>query len=100
MLFRKLIGLVALLGLAGYVFAAESQTGPVIESYGPVYDVPAGSWNLKQDTHYKVSMDVSATADFSGDLNRRLESAARFTLSKWPESSDPLEMARKSRDPL
>lgn len=78
MLLRKLIGLVALLGLAGYVFAAESQTGPVIESYGPVYDVPAGSWNLKQDTHYKVSMDVSATADFSGDLNRRLESAARF----------------------
>ncbi|MGB5292115.1 MAG: DsrE family protein [Lysobacterales bacterium] len=78
MLFRKLVGLVALLGLACNVFAAESHTGPVIESFGPVYDVPAGSWNLEPDTHYKVSMDVSKTADFSSDLNRRLESAARF----------------------
>lgn len=78
MLFRMLIGLAAVLSLIGHVYAAESQTGPVIESYGPVYDVPAGSWNLKKGTHYKVSMDVSATADFSGDLNRRLESAARF----------------------
>lgn len=78
MLFRMLIGLVAVSVLAGQLHAAESQTGPVIESYGPVYDVPDGSWNLKQNTRYKVSMDVSATADFSGDLNRRLESAARF----------------------
>ena len=50
MLFRMLIGLVAVLVLTGQIHAAESQTGPVIESYGPVYDVPAGSWNLKQDT--------------------------------------------------
>ena len=78
MLFRMLIGLVAVVSLTGHACAAESQTGPVIKSFGPVYDVPAGSWNLKQDTQYKVSMDVSATADFSGDLNRRLESAARF----------------------
>jgi len=78
MVFRQLIGFLALLVLAGGVCAAEPQTGPVIESYGPVYDVPAGAWNLKRDTHYKVSMDVSATEDFSSDLNRRIESAARF----------------------
>lgn len=78
MLLRKLPGLVAILFLAGHVYAVEPQTGPVIEAYGPVYDVPDGSWNLKQGTQYKVSMDVSATGDFSGDINRRLESAARF----------------------
>lgn len=78
MLLTKLPGLVAMLLLAGHVYAAEPQTGPVIESYGPVYDVPDGSWNLKPGTPYKVSMDVSATGDFNSDLNRRLESAARF----------------------
>lgn len=58
--------------------AAESQTGPVIEGFGPVYGVPESAYNLKKDTHYKVAMDVSATADFSSDLNRHFASAARF----------------------
>jgi len=78
MLLRKLFGLMVMLLLAGSVGAAESQAGPVIKSFGPVYGVPEGSWNLDKDTHYKVSMDVSATGDFSSDLNRRIESAARF----------------------
>lgn len=78
MLLGKLTALVVMLFWAGYVYAIDPQTGPVIEAYGPVYAVPDGSWNLKQDTPYKVSMDVSATGDFSDDLNRRLESAARF----------------------
>ena len=33
----------------------------------PVYDVAAGALNLKKATQYKVSMDVSATEDFSDD---------------------------------
>ena len=78
MLLRKLFGLLALLSLAGSVCALETQTGPVIKAHGQVYDVPEGAWNLKKDTHYKVSMDVSASGDFSSDLNRRIESAARF----------------------
>lgn len=60
------------------VHAAESQTGPVIKDLGPVFEVPGDAWNLKQGVHYKVSMDVSATAENSGDLNRRIESVARF----------------------
>jgi len=78
MLLRKLPGLVAMLFLVGHVYAVEPQTGPVIEGFGAVYEVPAGAFNLNKDTHYKVSMDVSATGDFSSDLNRHIESAARF----------------------
>ena len=78
MLLRKLPGLVAMLFLVGHVYAVEPQTGPVIEAFGAVYEVPAGAFNLNKDTHYKVSMDVSATGDFSSDLNRHIESAARF----------------------
>jgi len=78
MIFRKKRAFLAALLLPFGLHAAETQTGPVIKNFGPVYEVPGEAWNLAKDKAYKVSMDVSATADFSGDLNRRLESAARF----------------------
>jgi intracellular sulfur oxidation DsrE/DsrF family protein len=58
--------------------AADMQTGPVIKDFGPVLPAPAGSFNLDRDKHYKVSMDVSATAESPAERNRSLESAARF----------------------
>ena len=89
MLFRILSGLVVAAFLVGQVFALEPQTGPVIEAYGPVYDVPAGALNLNKDKQYKVSMDVSATEDFSDDRNRRIESAARFLNLHAKNGIDP-----------
>jgi intracellular sulfur oxidation DsrE/DsrF family protein len=58
--------------------AAGPQTGPVIKAYGPVFEVPEGALNLKARKTYKVSMDVSATGESSHDINRYIESAARF----------------------
>lgn len=52
------------------------STGPVIEAYGPVADVP-GSEPLSPDHLFKVSFDVADGAD-PGDLNRSLVTAARF----------------------
>ena len=75
--------------LGGHLHAAEALTGPVIEAYGPVYEVVGGAWNLEQGKHYKVSMDVSATEDLSGSLNRRLESAARFLNMHARNGIDP-----------
>jgi intracellular sulfur oxidation DsrE/DsrF family protein len=39
---------------------------------------PEGSYNLDPATHYKVSIDIGDTAEFPGDLNRKLVSSARF----------------------
>lgn len=78
MIFRKLWVCVIFTFAVGNTFAAEPQTGPVIKNFGPVFEVPKGSWNLQEGVNYKVSMDVSATGENSGDLNRRIESAARF----------------------
>ena len=75
---RKLMSCLSILLLAGTAYAAGPPTGPVIKDFGPVFPVPEGSYNLAKDTHYKVTMDVSATADSPGDLNRSLISAARF----------------------
>ena len=78
MAFRTLVVCVGMFFLLNDVYATGPQTGPVIEGFGPVFEVPEGSMNLKKNKNYKVSMDVSATADSSDELNRRLESAARF----------------------
>ena len=78
MMIRVLLVCLSVLFFTGSVYASEPQTGPVIKNFGPVFEVPQGSLNLDKDRHYKVSMDVSATGEGNGDLNRRLESAARF----------------------
>lgn len=52
--------------------------GPTIPDFGPVMLPPAGAYNLDPNTHYKVSIDIGETAEFPGDLNRKLVSVARF----------------------
>jgi intracellular sulfur oxidation DsrE/DsrF family protein len=77
MIRQLLICLVALM-TAVPALAGSPQTGPVIADYGPVFEVPKGSYNLDTITHYKVSMDASATGATPGDINRHFVSAARF----------------------
>lgn len=68
------LGLVA----AGQAPAAEPQLGPVIPHHGPVYAVPADSYNLDPAQSYRVVMDVGKGPDDPAELNRGIESAARF----------------------
>ena len=56
----------------------ETQTGPVIDNYGPVFSVPAGSLNLDPDKQYRILMDISRGPEDPAELNRNIESAARF----------------------
>jgi len=81
--------------MAGQLFAAEPQTGPVVQNYGAVYAVPSGALNLEKDRHYKVSMDVSGTEDFNDERNLHIESAARFLNLHARNGIDPgnIEMA-------
>lgn len=58
--------------------AGEPQTGPAIKSYGPVFEVPADSFNLDPEQHYKVVMDIGKGPENPAELNRSIESAARF----------------------
>lgn len=95
MRFRSLLAAVLTSFMAAQLLAAEPQAGPVIKSFGAVYAVPAGAWNLEPDRHYKVSMDVSQTEDFSAERNRHIESAARFLNMQARNGIDPdnIEMA-------
>lgn len=67
-----------LLLLSFQVFASEPETGPVIENFGPVYAVPDDSLNLKPDQHYKVLMDIGKGPADPAEINRNIETAARF----------------------
>lgn len=51
-------------------------TGPVIETFGPVADVP-GATRLPDDTSFRISFDTREKAA-DGKPNRTLVSAARF----------------------
>lgn len=86
-----------LLGLlpAGHVLGAEPQRGPVVEHHGPVYAVPEGSFNLDASQAYKVLMDVGKGPDDPSELNRSIESAARFLNLQARHGIDPgkLELA-------
>lgn len=76
--------------LAIPAMSAEPATGPVVPSYGPVLLPPEGSYNLDKAQHYKVSIDIGETAEFPGDLNRKLISVARF-LNMHAQSGVPRE---------
>jgi intracellular sulfur oxidation DsrE/DsrF family protein len=80
---------------AGPASAAEPQLGPVVPSHGPVYAVPADSYNLDPTQSYRVVMDVAKGPDDPGELNRGIESAARFLNLHARHGIDPgkLEMA-------
>ncbi len=77
-MFRTALATILSTAAATALLAAEPVTGPVIANHGPVFAPPANAYNLASDTLYKVSMDVSRTGDFPEDLNRSVESAARF----------------------
>lgn len=72
------------------LLAAEPVMGPVVPSYGPVLLPPDGSFNLDKERRYKVSIDIGETAEFPGDLNRKLVSVARF-LNMHAQSGIPRE---------
>jgi len=54
------------------------RTGPVIESAGATFDVPAPGFATPLALTYKVVFDVGETAQTAGAVNPGFETAARF----------------------
>ncbi|MEX2499709.1 MAG: DsrE family protein [Wenzhouxiangellaceae bacterium] len=78
--------------LAGSAGAQEFSTGPAIEHFGPAVDVPDASFNLVGGTKYRVLFDVSAGSKDKHELNRGLESAARFINMHARAGIDPEDL--------
>lgn len=57
---------------------AAAVTGPVIEGYGPVVEIDAPDFATPVDEDWKVFFDVKTGAEGPAELNRSIESVARF----------------------
>ena len=58
--------------------AQEKQAGPVLEEYGQVWKVENPDFATDTDMEYKVVFDIMESPDSPADLNRSIETAARF----------------------
>lgn len=56
----------------------NATKGPVFTDYGPVFKVPDSDIELVKGFKYKVLFDVAKGAEETFNLNRRIESVARF----------------------
>ncbi|WP_420430813.1 DsrE family protein [Hyphobacterium sp.] len=75
---------------AGQDLPSDFSTGPVIEAYGPVADVP-GAAVLPPDSVFRVAFDTASAAE-ADQLNRTLVSAARFLNMHARAGIDPAQL--------
>ncbi len=63
------------------IFSANAEVaskGPVFNDYGAVHDITDLNVPLKQNYKYKVLFDISKRPESESQLNRNIESVARF----------------------
>lgn len=95
---RPIIALCCCFCLSPLLLAAddpEARTGPVVEGYGPVYSVGEDAFALAENRSYRVSKDLSTTAASADELNRGIDSVARFLnmQARAGPAPDSLEVA-------
>jgi len=73
-----LAALVAVCANAADSGAAAARTGPIIEQFGPVYEVPRPDFPTPTDLVYRAVFDVAPSPEAVDAVNPRIESLARF----------------------
>ena len=56
----------------------EKKAGPIIENYGEVFAVEDPDFKTDTDQEFKVVFDVAIGPDSHEEINKRIETAARF----------------------
>lgn len=56
----------------------SARTGPLIEQFGPVYEVARPDFATPTDLVYRAVFDVAPSPDAADAINPRIESLARF----------------------
>ncbi len=64
--------------LMGSLFCQEKATGPIITDYGKVWKVDGQEYVIDTDTPLKVVFDIMNSPEDPTELNRSIETAARF----------------------
>ncbi len=76
----KRVFLTSLLLLISSISVAQDKPikGPIIKGYGPVYAIKNMSVKLPKNYTYKVVFDITRSGSAPDQLNRRIESVARY----------------------
>ncbi|WP_375324567.1 DsrE family protein [Flagellimonas sp. GZD32] len=75
------------------VYSQEKKTGPVIENYGAVFQVDKPDFVTNTDQEFKVVFDVKDGPKSDTELNRNIETVARF-LNMHVQSGIPLSQLK------
>ncbi|MFS4469069.1 DsrE family protein [Maribacter sp. 2210JD10-5] len=76
-----------------YINAQTKNTGPIIKDFGKVWKVDAPDYALDTTKTYKAVFDIMNSPEDVGELNRSIETAARF-LNMHAQSGIPLEQLK------
>ena len=60
------------------VSAQQKKSGPIISGFGAVWDVPNPDYQTETDTTFKVVFDIMNSPENPTELNKTIETAARF----------------------
>ncbi|RDY61446.1 DsrE family protein [Flagellimonas nanhaiensis] len=58
--------------------AQEKQAGPIIESYGKVWNIENPDFKTDKTAEFKVVFDIMKSPESHSEINRTIETAARF----------------------
>ncbi len=72
------LALAALLPIASSAQSTRATPGPVISPWGAVFDVPFIEVPTDTSMQYRIVFDVAETSENPGDVNRYINSVARF----------------------
>ncbi|MGB5171521.1 DsrE family protein [Eudoraea sp.] len=70
--------LLLLFFIYGSLFSQEKSTGPILEEYGAVWNIPNPTYSTPTNKEYKVVFDIMNSPDSPSELNASIETAARF----------------------
>lgn len=75
---------------SSYVYAQERSTGPIINGYGEVFTVENPDFRVDTGMEYKVVFDIAESPESHTEINRSIDTAARF-LNMQAQSGVPIE---------
>ncbi len=61
-----------------FALSQEKKAGPIIENYGAVFTVEDPDFKTSVNEEFKVVFDVSVGPESHEEINKRIETAARF----------------------
>ncbi|TYP99073.1 intracellular sulfur oxidation DsrE/DsrF family protein [Tenacibaculum adriaticum] len=76
--------------LLSFSVVFSQNAGPIIQDYGKTFTIENPDLLLKKDTLYKVIFDVYTDVEKSSEINRSIETVARF-LNMHAQQGVPLE---------